>query len=122
MKAWLRKTAGAVQSDPINYRHWRELVDEFDFQIEYAASQETEEAVVDLWLEDPKSFMQGLEASPEGGVQPSAIRRIKTGGTGLQRYNPMAKAASVSAWDQEFTDAKNHADEVLRKLGNTVRG
>lgn len=116
MKTWLRKTA--AQSDPISFRHWRELVDDFDFQIEYSANQETEEAVVDLWLEDPRSFMEGLEM-PEG--QQSAARRVKTGGNGLERYNPMVRTASVTRWDSEFADAKAHADSVLKSLGNSAR-
>ena len=113
MKAWLRKTAGAVQ-----YR-WRETVDDFDRTLEAACNEETEEAVVDLWLEYPESFMRGLGASPEGEVQLSAIRRVKTGGTGLQRHDPMAKIASASNWDQEFADAQKHAADVLQQMGKS---
>lgn len=118
MKTWLRKTSAAAQSDSISFRHWRELVDDFDFQIEYSANQETEEAVVDLWLEDPRSFMEGLEM-PEG--QQSAARRVKTGGNGLRRHDPMVRTAAATRWDSEFSEAKNHVDQVLKNLGNSAR-
>jgi hypothetical protein len=103
---------------PVEHHAWRELLDDFDQRLEAVASSEEEEAVVDLWLEEPRSFMEGLENSPEGNVQASAVRRVRTGGMGLQRHNPMARVASATSWDQEFADAKNHADSVLKKLGN----
>ena len=110
----IRKTGAAIQSAPISHRNWREVIDEFDIKLESIVDEVNEESVVELWLEDPRSFMEGeINPSHTG----SMIRRPQTGGTGLQRYNPMAKQAAVSGWDQEFAEAKSHADSILSQLG-----
>jgi hypothetical protein len=118
MKVWV-KTAGAVKSEPINHRPWQELVDDFDGTLEFAAAQETEEAIVDLWLEDPRSFMDGDVDPVE---QRSAARLVKTGGNGWQRPDVAMSRTASARFDQEFADAKAHADSVLKKLGNAARG
>lgn len=100
-----RKTGATQQAAPVEFRHWKEVVDDFDNDLEAAAMNETEEAVVDLWLEDPQSFMEG-EVNPSHSHTGSMVRRLQTGGLGLQRHaDPRQKTASASDWDQEFADA-----------------
>jgi hypothetical protein len=115
-----RKTGATQDAAPVEYRHWKEVVDEFDQDLEAAALNESEEAVVDLWLEDPRSFMEGeVDPGPGRLHTGSMVRRMQTGGSGLRRAaDPMAKTASESNWDQEFADAKAHAASVLGNLGN----
>ena|ERR1035437_2125556 len=111
----MSKTAAAILSEPINHRDWKEVVDDFDSTLEFAAHSEEDEAVVDLWLEDPHSFMGETDTSAHTG---SMVRRMQTGGQGLQRSGEMAKTASASNWDQEFANAQSHAASVLKNLGN----
>jgi hypothetical protein len=113
----IRKTGSAIQSAPISHRSWREVIDEFDIKLESIVDEVNEESVVELWLEDPRSFMEG-EINPGHALTGSMIRRPQTGGAGLQRYTSMAKQAAVSGWDQEFAEAKSHADSILKQLGN----
>jgi hypothetical protein len=95
-----RKTGATQDGAPVEFRHWKEVVDEFDHDLEAAALNESEEAVVDLWLEDPRSFMEG-EVNPSQVHTGSMVRRMQTGGSGLRRAgDPMAKTASESGWDQ----------------------
>ncbi len=103
------KTGAVADGHPVEFRHWKDVVDECDRELESAASSEEEEAVVELWLEDPMSF-QAEDASP--------IRR--TGGMIRSADNFGRKQAVVreTNWDQEFADAKEHAASVLSKLGN----
>ncbi len=115
-----RKTGATTQGAPVEFRHWKEVVDEFDRELEAAVLNESEEAVVDLWLEDPHSFMEG-EVSPSQAHTGSMVRRIQAGGTGLQRYGhqgAMAKTAVSTDWDDEFAEAKAHVASVLSNLGN----
>jgi len=113
-----RKTGATQEGVPVEFRHWREVVDEIDQELEAASLNESEEAVVDLWLEDPLSFQEGT-VNPSRTHTGSMVRRLQTGGGGLRRAgDPMAKTASASDWDQEFADAKAHAASVLSNLGN----
>jgi len=114
-----RKTGATQDGIPVEFRHWREVVDEIDSELEAAALNESEEAVVDLWLEDPLSFQEG-EVNPSRTHTGSMVRRMQTGGSGLHRHGDasMQKTASASDWDQEFADAKAHAASVLNNLGN----
>ena len=105
MKAWIRKVAGKnVPPSPVSHRPWQESVDEFDSGLSQIVDDESEEAIVDLWLEDS-------ENSEEQGR--TSVKRVKTGGNGLHHYDSMAKTA---AWDQEFSDAQAHAAEILKSL------
>ncbi len=111
------KTGSVTDGHPVEFRHWKEVVDEADNAIETAADQETEEAVVELWLEDPRSFMD--EVNPSHTHTGSMVRRPQTGGLGLQRHgDPLRKTAAASDWDQDFADAKAHAASLLSNLGN----
>lgn len=101
------KTGSITDGHPVEFRHWKEVVDEADFAIESAAHSEDEEAVVELWLEDPQSFRDS-----DSEVQTAVVRRADKLGAKYER-----KTAS-SNWDQEFADAQAHARSVLAKLGN----
>src|SRR5271154_4812899 len=111
-----RKNGAVQQASPVTFQPWRELVDGFDSDLEAAALSESEEAVVDLWLEDPMSFMD-TEVNPEHAHTGSMMRRVATGGMGLQRMVNQHKTASSTNWDDEFASAKAHAASVLSQLG-----
>jgi len=112
------KTGAMMETAPVSNQPWREFVDGFDNDLEAAALSESEEAVVDLWLEDPMSFMD-TEINPEHTHVGSMMRRVATGGMGLQRSgDPTHKTASSTDWDDEFANAKAHAASVLANLGN----
>jgi hypothetical protein len=112
------KTGAVQEGYPVQSRDWHEVVDELDTRLEALTESEEEEAIVDLWLEDPRSFMEG-EINPSHMHTGSMVRRLQTGGMGLQRHSDVQhKTASASNWDQEFADAKAHAASVLSKLGN----
>ena len=96
---------------------WQKSVDEFDLHLNEIVDQESDDAVVELWLEDPRSFLLGVEPSVDGEISP-VVRRVKTGGLGLRRYDPMAKVAASNNWDEEFEDARKHAAQVLSNIGN----
>jgi len=115
-----RKTGATQQAAPVTFQPWRELVDEFDSELEAAALNESEEAVVDLWLEDPMSF-QDTPVNQENMHVGSMMRRVATGGVGLQRVgDSQHKTASATNWDDEFANAKSHAASVLSQLGNAM--
>lgn len=116
MKTRIFKTAGAVKSEPISHRSWHELVDDFDQQLAAAADSETEEAAVDLWLENPRVYME-VGPDPENThIASPMMRRVRTGGMGFQRHNSMEKTAAVSSWDEEIADVKAHVNRVLGNI------
>ncbi len=112
-----RKNGAVQEAIAVTNHPWREFVDEFDTELESAALAESEEAVVDLWLEDPMSFMDNTEVNPEHAHTGSMMRRVATGGMGLQRMVNQHKTASSTNWDDEFANAKAHAASVLSQLG-----
>lgn len=112
-----RKTGATQEAVAVTQHPWREFVDDFDRELEAASLNESEEAVVDLWLEDPMSFQQPDEATPSSVHTSSMIRRAGTGGMGLQRVGAMHKTAAATNWDDEFASAKAHAASVLSQLG-----
>jgi hypothetical protein len=113
-----RKTGATQESVAVTHQPWREFVDGFDADLEAAALDESVEAVVDLWLEDPMSF-QDAPVNPEHSHVGSMMRRVATGGMGLQRAGqPQHKTAATTDWDDEFANAKAHAASVLANLGN----
>lgn len=112
-----RKNGATQEAIAVTNHPWREFVDEFDTELESAALAESEEAVVDLWLEDPMSF-QDSPVNPEHTHVGSMMRRVGTGGMGLQRAGTMQhKTAAATNWDDEFANAKAHAASVLSQLG-----
>lgn len=106
------KQGSITNGHPVDFRHWQEVVREADDMIESAANDESEEAVVELWLEDPMSFQAAF--NEEAGI-------IRTGGM-MQRVTQRADgrklATATTGWDQDFADAQKHAASVLSKLGN----
>lgn len=81
----IRKTGSAIQSAPISHRNWREVIDEFDIKLESIVDEVNEESVVELWLEDPRSFMEGeINPSHTG----SMIRRPQTGAPDFNATTP----------------------------------
>ena len=106
------KTGAVTEGHPVEFRHWKEVVDEADSTLEAAADQDTEEAVVELWLEDPMSFQKFEEATP--GVS-------RTAGSMIRHADSFGRKQAVvreANWDQEFADAQAHAKSVMAKLGN----
>jgi hypothetical protein len=113
------KTGSVTDGHPVEFRHWKEVVDSAEDFLESAASSDEEEAVVELWLEDPMSFQtyfdeESGEATPMGPGQRSGsmVRRADNFVRGQKI------ATRVSNWDQEFADAQAHAKSVMAKLGN----
>lgn len=105
------KQGSVTPGHPIEFRHWKEIIDDADSMLESAAHSEEEEAVVELWLEDPQSFQQA-----EGVGRSSAVRRVGAG-QGLQRVGEHHKQAAQN-WDQDFEEAQTHVASLLGKLGN----
>ena len=106
------KTGSITDGHPVEFRHWKEVVDEFDNELEFAASSEEEQAVVDLWLEDPQSFQNEFDA---GQV---AIQRTGSMIRSADNFGRKQAVVRGANWDQEFADAQAHAASVLGKLGN----
>lgn len=107
----LRKTGATTKAAPLGASRWREVLDEADALLAAAADSLEDEAVCDLWLEEPMSFMAGWE-QPEHQAQSPMIRRVKVGGA--RRSNDLVRQA---AWDQDFKDAQEHARRLLGGLG-----
>lgn len=106
------KTGAIADGHPVEFRHWQEVVDECDRELEFAASSEEEEAVVELWLEDPMSFQDQDEAAP---------RSVRSGFSLLRHADNFGRKQAVvreTNWDQEFADAQEHVAAVLKNLGN----
>jgi hypothetical protein len=106
------KTGAITDGHPVAFRHWQEVVDECDRELEFAASSDEEEAVVELWLEDPMSFQTEEDAPVQGLLRRGMINRADNFVRGKQA------ARSETNWDREFADAQLHAASVLSKLGN----
>jgi hypothetical protein len=117
------KTGSVTDGHPVEFRHWKEVVEEADSMLESAAGSEEEEAVVELWLEDPMSFQayfdeESGEATPMG---PGAARVHRTAGSMIRSADPFGRKTGVvkqTNWDKEFADAQEHAKSVMAKLGN----
>lgn len=108
------KQGSVTPGHPVESRHWKDVVNDIDCELEAAVHSEEEEAVVDLWLEDPASFQEDTESV---GHTASSMR-VRTGGMGLQRVGDLHKTAAASNWDQDFSEAQAHVASVLSKLGN----
>jgi hypothetical protein len=109
------KTGAVADGHPVEFRHWQEVVDECDRELESAADSGEDEAVVELWLEDPMSFQAAFD-----GEEPGAAPQIRTGGM-LRRADSFGRKQAVvreTSWDEEFADAQRHVASVLGKLGN----
>jgi len=106
------KQGSVTPGHPVEFRHWKEVIEDADFALESAVHSEEEEAVVELWLEDPQSFQEA-----EGMVQASAVRRVQAG-NGLQRVGDVHHKQASQNWDNDFTEATAHVRSVLGNLGN----
>lgn len=109
------KQGSVMPGHPVEFRHWKDVVDECDFALESAVSSEEEEAVVELWLEDPQSFMIDEEGA---AVKTSSMRRV-TGGMGLMRHGDIHQKQASSNFDKDLEDMKNHVTSVLANMGAT---
>jgi hypothetical protein len=112
------KTGSVTDGHPVEFRHWQEVVDEAENFLDSAVNSEEEEAVVELWLEDPMSFQAYFneeDATPIG----SGVNR--TAGSMIRSVDPFGRKQAVvreTNWDEEFADAKSHVASVLKNLGN----
>lgn len=108
------KTGSVTDGHPVEFRHWKDVVEEAEAELEAAADQETDEAVVERWLENPQEFM-AAESDTE------VVTGVSTMKQGMLRradnFNKRA-AAPQRSWDAEFTDAQAHVASVLKNLGN----
>jgi len=107
------KQGAIAPGHPVEFRHWQEVVDDFDFALESAAHSEEEEAVVDLWLEEPQSFMD-----KDDPIQRQGALRRATAGMGMARVTDLHRKTAAANWDQDFEEAKEHVASILSKLGN----
>jgi hypothetical protein len=107
------KQGSITQGHPVEYRHWQDVIEDYEFAMQQAAHSEEDEAICDAWLENPAEFMERDET---GAPKTSSLRRVMAG-TGLQRGDAMQKQASA-AWDQDFAEAQAHAAAVLGNIGN----
>ena len=110
------KTGAVTEGHPVQFRHWQDVVNEADFELQSAANDETEEAAVEMWLEDPMSFQAYFNEEDEATVpaqKTAMFRRADQRGANYER-----KTAS-SSWDREFADAQAHARSVLANLGKS---
>jgi len=108
------KTGSITDGHPVEFRHWKDVVEDAESFLESAAHSEEEEAVVELWLEDPMSFQQFFETPTERAEHVGLIRRADRTG---------AKTASVPAetWEESMSAAKTHINSMLANLGNGRR-
>lgn len=108
------KQGSVTPGHPVESRHWKDVVNDIDCELEAAVHSEEEEAVVDLWLEDPQSFQEDTE----NVGHTASTMRVRTGGMGLQRVGDLHKTAAATSWDQDFSEAQAHVASVLKNLGN----
>jgi MarR-like DNA-binding transcriptional regulator SgrR of sgrS sRNA len=101
------KTGAITSGHPVEFRHWKEVVAEADFELESAAHQETEEAAIEQWLENPQDFV-------DSEVKTASIRRV-------DNFSRTRTAAPQQNWDADFADAQAHVAGILGKLGNGGR-
>ena len=111
------KQGAITQGHPVVSQRWQDQVDEAENFLEEAVHSEEEEAVVELWLEDPMSFQQYFdeEAASEG------IVKQRTAGSMIRHADTFGRKQAVvreTNWDQEFKDAQAHVSSLLGKLGN----
>jgi hypothetical protein len=113
------KTGSVTDGHPVEFRHWQEVVDEAENFLESAVNSEEEEAVVELWLEDPMSFQAYF--NNEEGATPMGPGVSRTAGSMVRHADAFGRKQAVvreTNWDEEFADAKAHAASVLKNLGN----
>jgi len=108
------KQGSITDGHPVEFRHWKEVVDEADNFLESAVTSEEEQAVVELWLEDPLSFQDADDLRPMG-ARSSKGSMIRNADIGFGRRQAAVRETN---WDSEFADAQAHAASVLSKLGN----
>jgi hypothetical protein len=117
------KTGSVTDGHPVEFRHWQEVVDEAENFLDSAVNSEEEEAVVELWLEDPMSFQAYFNEEDATPMGPGA-RVNRTAGSMIRSVDPFGRRQAAAArppetdWDAEFADAKAHVASVLSRLGN----
>lgn len=104
------KQGSVADGHPVEFRHWKEVVDEAEGMLEEAAGSESEETLCDLWLENPQAFNGADEA--EGSLKRGSMVRHADG------FGRKQAVARQGDWDREFEDAKAHVASVLGNLGN----
>jgi|SRR5271154_5256945 len=107
------KNAAITDGHPVEFRHWKDVVEDCTFALESAVHSEEEEAVVELWLEDPASFME----QEDGAVKTASVRRV-TAGMGLMRSTDVHQKQAAANFDHDFAEAQAHVASVLKNLGN----
>lgn len=109
------KTGSITDGHPVEFRHWQDVVDEAETELVAAANEETEEAVVELWLEDPTSFQENLENPQERAERVGMVHRADRVGAKYARQAPQED------WNQEYANAQAHARSVLANMGIRVK-
>lgn len=111
------KTGSVTDGHPVEFRHWKDVVEEAEAELEAAADQETEEAAIEVWLENPQAIMS---ADTEGFEVSVGASTMKTGM--LRRADNFSRtrtaAAPQQSWDGDFADAQAHVRSALSNLGN----
>jgi hypothetical protein len=110
------KTGSITDGHPVEFRHWKDVVEEAEAELEAAADSESEEAAIEVWLENPQAIMS---ADTEADTQGVGISTIKTGM--LRRADNFSRtrtAAVQQSWDGDFADAQAHVANILKDLGN----
>jgi hypothetical protein len=108
------KTGSVADGHPVESRHWQEVVAEAEAHLEAAVASADEEAVVELWLEDPASFQAAFDEEGATPLRPRTGSMIRH----ADSFGRKQAVARRSDWDQELSDARAHAASVLSKLGN----
>jgi hypothetical protein len=103
------KTGAITDGHPVEFRHWKEVVDEAEAVLDAAADAE-DEALVDYWLENPQEF-NGADEEVGGLKRGSMIRAA-------DNFGRKQAVIRQTNWDQEFSDAQAHVASVLKNLGN----
>jgi len=109
------KTGAVADGCPVEFRHWKDVIDECDRELESAVASEEEEAVVELWLEDPASFQAAFNEEEPGAVPLHHTGSMLRCADSFGRKQAVVREAN---WDAEFADVKAHVASVLGRLGN----
>jgi hypothetical protein len=104
------KTGAITDSHPVEFRHWKEVVDDAENVLEAAVDSEDDEILVDYWLENPQMF-NGAD-TVEGGLKQGSMIRAADG------FGRKQAVVRRPDWNQEFSDAQTHVASILGKLGN----
>jgi len=109
------KTGSVTDGHAVEFRHWKEVVDEAENFLESATDSEEEEAVVELWLEDPMSFQTAF--NEEEGVTPNVRRTTGSMIRNVDNFGRKQAVVRTTNWDQEVDNVRNHVASVLGNMG-----